>query len=70
MVAAQQINENPSGAVYGCVTNGSLWQFGKLEGRAFTQEIREYVLSDLPTLFAAWNYVFAQAKAQALASAA
>jgi hypothetical protein len=70
MLAAQNMNDHPTRAIYGCVSNGSLWQFGKLEGRSFTREIREYVLSDLPDLFAAWNYVFAQAKEQALAPAA
>ncbi|HBI44203.1 MAG TPA: hypothetical protein DDY78_15320 [Planctomycetales bacterium] len=70
MLAAQNMNDHPTRTIYGCVSNGSLWQFGKLEGRSFTREIREYVLSDLPDLFAAWNYVFAQAKEQALAPAA
>ena len=47
-----------------------VWQFGKLHDRVFTREFRSFVLSDLPALFAAWNYVFIQAKEQALAPAA
>jgi hypothetical protein len=70
MLAAQRMNDAPTRPVYGCVSNGSLWQFGKLEQRHFTKEIQEYVLSDLPGLFAAWNYIFARAKEQALAPAA
>lgn len=70
MLAARELNGLPPRTVYGCVSNGSLWQFGKLHEQHFTRELREYVLSDLPTLFAAWNYVFSQAKEQALLPAA
>ncbi len=68
MLAAQQMNDRPASPILGCVSNGSLWQFGKLEGQAFTRELLELVLSDLAGLFAAWNYVFAQARDQALAA--
>ncbi len=70
MLAAQRLNDRPTRVVYGCVCNGWLWHFGKLEEGRLTQEIRQFVLSDLPGLFAAWNYIFAQAKEQALAPAA
>jgi hypothetical protein len=70
MLAAQKLNEQPGGLVYGCVSNGDLWQFGMLRGTSFTQELRAFVLSDLAGLFAAWNYVLARAKEQALAPAA
>jgi len=70
MLAAQQLNGQPPRTIFGCVSNGSLWQFGKLHEKTFIEEIHGWVLSDLPGLFAAWNYIFAQAKAQALAPAA
>ena len=70
MLAAQRTNDRPSRLVYGCVSNGLAWEFGKLDGCNLTQEIRQYILSDLPGLFAAWNYVFTRAKEQALAPAA
>lgn len=70
MAAAQQLNGLPPRTIYGCVSNGEVWQFGKLHEREFTREFRSFVLSDLPGLFAAWNYVFIQAKQQALAPAA
>ena len=56
--------------VYGCFSNGLSWEFGKLDGSDLTQEIRQFILSDLPGLFAAWNDVFTQAREQALAPAA
>ena len=70
MLAAQRMNVAAARPVYGCVSNGASWEFGKLEARDFAQEIRQYGLSDLAGLFAAWNYVFIQAKKQALAPAA
>lgn len=70
MLAARQLNGHPPRTIYGCVSNGEFWQFGKLHDRDFTREFRSFVLSDLPALFAAWNYVFIQAKEQALAPAA
>ncbi|HVS34435.1 MAG TPA: hypothetical protein VMS17_02570 [Gemmataceae bacterium] len=70
MLAAQRMNDRPTRLVYGCVSNGPLWEFGRLDQSHLTQEIRQFVLSDVPGLFAAWNYIFAQAKEQALAPAA
>ena len=70
MLAAQRQNQPPTRVVYGCVSNGDLWQFGKLDHDTFTRELRSFILSDLPGLFSAWNYVFAQAREQSLAPAA
>ena len=53
----------------GATSNGSLWQFGKLEGQRFTRDVREYVLTDLAGLMAVWNGVFACAKEQMVAPA-
>lgn len=70
MLAAQQLNGQPPRTIYGSVTTGLGWEFGRLEEKQFTKEYRQFVHSDLPSLFAAWNYIFQQAKAQALAPAA
>ncbi len=70
MLAAQRMNTQPDEAIYGCVSSGDMWQFGKLEAKVFTREFRRYVLSDLSELFAGWNYILAQAKKQATATAA
>jgi hypothetical protein len=37
MVAAQKLNGNPDFAVYGIVTDGEIWQFGRLVGSLFTK---------------------------------
>lgn len=70
MLAAQQLNGQPPRTIFGCVSNGMTWEFGKLHEQQFIKEFSDFVLSDLPGLFAAWNYIFAQAKEQALAPAA
>jgi hypothetical protein len=37
MVAAQKLNGNPDFAVYGIVTDGEIWQFGRFVGSLFTK---------------------------------
>ena len=63
LVAAQKINaENIDGSadfpVYGIVTDGALWQFGRLIGDTFTQNRTDFALANLPTLFGAVDSVF------------
>ena len=63
LIAAQRINAkemNGSTAfpVYGIVTDGTLWQFGRLIGGSFTQNRTDFALANLPTLFGAVNSVF------------
>ncbi|MBY0522734.1 MAG: hypothetical protein K2R98_05025 [Gemmataceae bacterium] len=70
MLAAQRLNDRASRIIHGCVSNGSYWEFARLDCQEFTREEQGFVLSDLPGLFAAWNYIIAQAREQALASAA
>ena len=63
LVAAQKINaKNMNGStafpVFGIVTDGTLWQFGRLIGDTFTQNRADFALTNLPTLFGAVNSVF------------
>ena len=58
LVAAQKINDNPDAPVYGIVTDGTLWQFGRLAGDAFIQNKTNFTLDNLPVLFGAVNSVF------------
>ena len=62
LVAAQKINDNPDVPVYGIVTDGTLWQFGRLVGDAFIQNRTNFTLDNLPILFGAVNSVFKAAK--------
>ena len=58
LVAAQKINGDENFAVYGIVTDGETWQFGKLEKDLFTQNTSGFLTSDLPKLFGALHFVF------------
>jgi hypothetical protein len=64
MVAVQKINETDKQTIFGIVSNGKIWEFGKLSDRSFTKNIKIYRLSDLDELFAAINYVFEQSQLQ------
>ena len=58
LVAAQKINDNPDFPVYGIVTDGILWQFGRLLQDEFTRNRTNFSLDNLPILFGAMNSVF------------
>ncbi len=58
LVAAQRINGDPDFPVYGIVTDGILWQFGRLAGDVYTRNSANYSLDNLPILFGAMDSVF------------
>ncbi len=63
LVAAQKMNakniDNSTDLpVYGIVTDGTLWQFGRLIGDTFTKNKTDFALANLPTLFGAVDSVF------------
>ena len=58
MIAIQRINDDFVGDVFGIVSNGKIWQFGKLIADVFTRNKNLYVIQDLDKLFAAVNYIF------------
>lgn len=63
LVAAQKINDNPEFPVQGIVTDGIMWQFGKLIKDTFTRNITNFSLDNLPKLFGAIDSVFQTIKA-------
>jgi len=58
LVAAQKINADPDFPVYGIVTDGKSWEFGRLVDDTFTQNRTNFNLGNLPSLFSAVNAVF------------
>ena len=58
LVAAQKINADETFTVYGIVTDGISWQFGKLEKDLFTQDTSIQTIGDLPRLLGALHFVF------------
>ncbi|MEP6519617.1 hypothetical protein [Microcoleus vaginatus] len=60
MIAAQPLNQNSEQDVFGIVSNGGVWQLGKLKSNVFTRNQMFYTIQELDRLFAAINYVFQQ----------
>jgi len=58
LVAAQKINDEASLAVYGIVTDGKLWEFGKLLGDTFTKNTEGFTVDNLARLFGVLNVIF------------
>lgn len=64
MIAAQRLNAELPITIYGIVSNGDRWQFGKLEAEVFTKDNAPYTIYELDKLFAAVNYIFQQCELQ------
>jgi len=64
MIAAQRLNEEIQITIFGIVSNGKIWQFGKLEGTSFISNIDIFTIQDLDKIFAAVNYIFKQCELQ------
>ena len=58
LVAAQKINDDPDFPIYGIVTDGTLWEFGRLVSDTFTRNRTNFTLANLPVLVGAVNSVF------------
>ena len=58
LVAAQKINADTAIPVYGIVSDGERWQFGKLIDDTFIQNRTSFSIDNLPVLFGAINAVF------------
>ncbi len=63
MLASQKLNSETT-TVFGIVTNGEIWQFGKLEDTTLTQEIASHSINDLDKLFAALSYIMEECSKQ------
>ena len=61
LVAAEQINAAPEWPVYGIVTDGRWWEFGKLTEQVFTKNIAGFTSDELAQLFGALDFIFQQA---------
>ncbi len=63
MIAAQKFNENKGQEIFGIVTTGNFWQFGKLRGDTLTMEVVSYSAAEnLQKLLNVLNWIIAEAK--------
>lgn len=58
LVAVQKLNDNLNKPVYGIVTDGELWKFGKLVGNTFISNVEGYTVGDLAELFGVLHFIF------------
>ncbi len=65
MVAAQIANKNKEVPIYGLVTNGKSWEFGKLTGNKFIIEAAPFTVKDLQKLLNILNWFFCEARKSA-----
>jgi hypothetical protein len=64
MLAAQRLNHSSQITIFGIVSNGATWQFGKLIAEHFTRHPLPYTIYELDQLFAAVHYIFQQCQLQ------
>ena len=62
MIAAQKLNNEFDVLIFGIVSNGDRWQFGKLDQDKFIRNKKLYSLQRLDELFAAVNYIYQQSQ--------
>lgn len=67
LVAAQKLNGDEQMPVYGIVTDGKLWEFGKLQESLFTKNSESFTVDHLALLFGALHFVFQSVPAKAAA---
>lgn len=58
LIAIQKLNADENLTVYGIVTDGERWQFGKFQKDIFTRQITAFSIDDLPELFGALHFIF------------
>lgn len=69
MIAGQELNGSLQKPVYGGVTDGFVWRFGKLQERDFTVDPQVFSLHRLDELMSAVNFVLDLCKQQVLSPA-
>jgi hypothetical protein len=66
MLACQKINGQEPLLIYGIVTTGLVWEFGKLDGDLFTRDPRSYTITTPEVVYGLLDFVFAQCENQLL----
>ncbi len=57
LVASQKINKTAESPVYGIVTDGEVWQFGKLASDEFTKNKSRITINDLDKIFGSISFL-------------
>jgi hypothetical protein len=57
LIASQKLNNTPQRPVYGIVTDGNLWQFGRLVNDTFVKDRGNFTIDNLPHVYGALEYL-------------
>jgi hypothetical protein len=60
MIACQKINQDDQLTVYGIVSTGIIWEFGKLEHNTFTKHPLSYSIAEPQKIFGNLDFIFAE----------
>lgn len=60
LIASQKINGSDELPVYGIVTDGEVWQFGKLISNLFTKDRTRITINDLDKIFGSIGFLLSQ----------
>ena len=58
LVAIQKLNDDDENDVFGVVTDGERWQFGKFRKNVLIRHASSFLIDDLPELFGALHFIF------------
>lgn len=58
LIAIQKLNADEENPVFGIVTDGERWQFGKFQGDLLTRQSSGFSIDALPELFGALHFIF------------
>jgi len=64
MIACQKLNHNEEAVVYGIVSTGLVWEFGKLAGNVFTRHPLAYSISEPEKVMGLIDFVFGECEKQ------
>jgi hypothetical protein len=64
MLACQKLNSKPNVTIFGIVTTGKFWEFGKLESDTVSIHSNSYSIENLPKLMTILDYLLSEAKKQ------
>jgi len=64
MIACQKLNQDEKLTVYGIVSTGLSWEFGKLETNIFTKHLLSYSISDPQKILGNLDFIFAECEKQ------
>lgn len=64
MIACQKLNQDEKLTVYGIVSTGLSWEFGKLETNIFTKHLLSYSISESQKILGNLDFIFAECEKQ------